>query len=266
MTSRGIGWAALVAVAAAVSWLWPRIDRPPTDYEIAIQHLKEQQPGVALLFFKDTAWRGVAAYRDGRYAQATREFSASETVLSLYNLGNSYAHLRDWPNAIASYQRVLRFEPDHADALHNLGLVQIASELASRPVEPADEPEQQPPENDTIQLPIPQESNSEQAQKGKGEESETAGNTSDTDEVGNKDPTQRPRPVQSVGEVGSAGAVGEASEEPSRQTRLVGGVVDMRPRMSTRPAEVLVRKIEDDPEKVLRARLRSVYDSRIVVK
>ncbi|MDH3772553.1 MAG: tetratricopeptide repeat protein, partial [Nitrospirota bacterium] len=109
-----------MAIAIAISWLWPRIDRAPTDFEIAIDYLNQQQPDLALLFFRQPTWRGVAAYRAGRYAQASREFITDETVLSLYNFGNSYALLKDWPNAVATYQRVLRFDPEHADARHNL--------------------------------------------------------------------------------------------------------------------------------------------------
>jgi hypothetical protein len=264
MTWRGIGWGLVVAIALAISWLWPRIERVPTDFEIAVHFLNQQEPDSALLFFRDPTWRGVASYRAGRFAQATQMFGTSETVLSLYNMGNSYAYLRDWPNAIATYQRVLRFDPDHVDARHNLALVQtVATEMGGRPVVPEDMPDEPLVESESLQMPIPQESNAQQSQAGESQKSDTSGNTSDTDESGEKDPNQRPKPVESTGEVGSAGAVGDSGDGNDHDTGKIVGTVDIERRKSTRPANILLGKIHDDPETVLRARMQSVYEARI---
>lgn len=263
MIGRGLGWGAVVAAAVAVSWLWPRIERVPTDFEIAVEHLGDERPDLALLFFREAAWRGVAAYRAGRYAQALREFSAEETVLSLYNLGNSHARLRDWPNAIATYQRVLRFDPDHADARHNLALVQQLTRPAPETAEPDDPPEHVPTEVDEHLVTEPQEGISNWAQAADSPQNDTAGNTNDTDEVSDSEAAERPKPVDTTGEVGSATAIGRSSDDRGRNDHRVVGTVDLKPRTSARPAAVLLRRIHDDPEKVVRARLLSVYESRL---
>lgn len=263
MIVRAIGWSLLLAITIAVSWLWPQIKRSPNDFEIAIDFLNREEPDRALLFLEDKTWRGVAAYRAGRFAQASREFSEDETVLSLYNLGNSYARLKDWSNAITTYQRVLRFDPEHADALHNLALVQQASapKLAQLPQQELPEyPEANEQED---QRPIPQESDPEPTQSGESEQSDKAGNTSDTEEIGEIDEEKRPKPIDTAGETGSAGAVGDTDEDRGGDNNQVVGTVDLKPRNSTRPPEMMLRKIHDDPEKVLRARLLSAYEARI---
>ncbi len=263
MIWRALGWGAIAASVVAISWLWPRIERAPTDFEIAVDFMDNQRPDLALLFFRETSWRGIAAYRAGRYAQALREFSTEETVLSLYNTGNSYAHLRDWPNAIATYRRVLRFDPEHMDARHNLALVQKLSEPEEDSLEPEDIPEQAPPPIDEHNVTEPQEGESNRAQAADSPQSDTAGNTNDTDEVSDSETAERPKPVDTTGDVGSATAIGRSSEDRGRQDHRVVGTVDLKARTSTRPAEVLLRRIHDDPEKVLRARMLAVYETRL---
>jgi Ca-activated chloride channel family protein len=263
MTWRGVGWGVVVAIALAISWLWSRIERVPTDFEIAVGYLNEQRPDLALLFFRQSTWSGVAAFRAGRFAQAARMFGADETVLSLYNLGNSYAHLRDWPNAITTYQRVLRFDPAHEDALYNLALVQKAIEPGGNPAEPMDVPAVPPSESESLEMPIPQDSDAQQARSGETEQSDATGNTSYTDQPGDTDPRKNPRPTEKTGEVGAAAAVGEAGDDRGGDDRRIVGSVDLKQRSSGRSMEVLLGKIRDDPETVLRARLLSVYQSRV---
>lgn len=264
MRWRLLSWSLIVAVTCGVSWLWPRIGQPPTDFEIGTDYLKQQQPELALLFFDEPKWHGIAAYRAGRYTQAERDFSQDDTVASLYNLGNSYARLKNWSNAIATYQRVLRFDPRHADAQHNLALVRSVQEQApGQPVTMAAPPEQMPPEAQEQLSSIPQESTPQSTQAHEAEQSDTAGNTSDTDEAGESDLSKRSKPEKSTGETGSAGAVGQAGEEQGRDSGRIVGSIDLKSRHSTRAPEALLRKIRDDPRKVLQERLLSAYESRI---
>ncbi len=263
MTWRRLGWGAVVAVTAAGSWLWPRIDRVPTDFELAVGYLQDRRPDLALLFFRDPAWRGVAAYRAGRHAQALREFAAEETVPALYNQGNSHVRLRDWPNAAAAYERVLRFDPDHADARHNLALVRQLLRAQDRAPAPEPAPEPAPNDSGEHRVTEAQEGLSNQAQAADSPQSETAGNTNDTDETADSEAAERPKPTATTGQVGSAAAIGRADDDRGPANHRVVGTVDLKPRSSTHPAEVLLRRIRDDPEKVLRARLQSAYETRI---
>ncbi len=264
MTWRVLGWCAIAAATVAASWLWPRIERAPSDFEIAAGYLDEQRPDLALLFFQDSAWRGVAAYRAGRYAQALREFATEETVPGLYNQGNSHIRLRDWPNAVQAYERVLRFDPDHADARHNLALVQRLLRPETGSPAPDAAPEPAPADLEEHQTTEPQEGISNRAQAADTPQNETAGNTNDTDEKTDSEPATRPKPSDTTGEAGSAAAVGRTDNDRGQVDHRVVGTVNLKPRASARPPEVLLRRIHDNPEKVLRARLLSAHELRSV--
>ena len=118
-----------LGVALGLSWLWPRIQQPPTTHAIARELLATGRPDDALILFDEPVWRGIAEYRAGRYARAVGAFFPPESVLALYNIGTSHAQLESWNGAIAAYEKVLRLDPDHADARHNLELVLLAAEV-----------------------------------------------------------------------------------------------------------------------------------------
>ena len=42
-----------------------------------------------------------------------------------YNIGNTYYKLQDWPNSILYYEKTLKLDANHEDALHNLALAQL---------------------------------------------------------------------------------------------------------------------------------------------
>ena len=42
-----------------------------------------------------------------------------------YNIGNAYYKLQNWPNCILYYEKTLKLDANHEDALHNLELAQL---------------------------------------------------------------------------------------------------------------------------------------------
>lgn len=73
-------------------------------------------------------WRGVAAFQDGDFARAQDEFARKDTLTSRYNHALSLAHADDLDGAIAGFEAVLAEQPDHADARHNLEVLQAVRE------------------------------------------------------------------------------------------------------------------------------------------
>ncbi len=86
----------------------------------AMQYFKDRQYDKAAHTFEDTKWRGAAAYKNGDYLQAYREFAKSDDVVSLYNQGNALAKSGKIDEAIAKYEKVLKRDPQFKDAEFNL--------------------------------------------------------------------------------------------------------------------------------------------------
>lgn len=84
----------------------------------------------AMAKFRDSRWRGAAAYRQGEYEQAISAFSQSENPDSQYNLANSLARSGELQEALDAYEQLLSQQPDHDDAAFNRDLVKQMLEQA----------------------------------------------------------------------------------------------------------------------------------------
>ena len=252
-----------IIVTALASWLWPRIDRAPTRFEVARQLLEEGRPKAAALLFEEPVWRGVAEYRAGRYERALGDFYSEQSVLALYNLGTAHARMREWTHAAAHLDKVLRLDPNHADAKHNLdialkAIALVRSKTAENPrTQPLDTEGEDKPDPSMYKEPPSQPSagNPDGEQKNSSEnESEDQGGQGDTPgELGDEKRTETP---------GTAVAFGSPENQDERVERDVSGSTLLKARESAQAAEILLRHIQDDPEKVLRARLYTAYQMR----
>ena len=80
----------------------------------------------------DSLWReGVAAYADGRYAEAYESWNAIVTNCGVrenadlwYNIGNAAYAQGDLAHAVLGWERTLRLDPSNSDARYNLDLIQ----------------------------------------------------------------------------------------------------------------------------------------------
>jgi Ca-activated chloride channel family protein len=95
--------------------------------------------------FEDPAWRGAALYRAGEYAAAIDSLVIEGTVDAEFNIGNAYAQLERYEDAVASYESVIGQRPDRTEARNNLALV---SALIKAPL---DDPESSEPGGDPNQ-------------------------------------------------------------------------------------------------------------------
>jgi len=254
-----------LVISGALAWFWPRVTEPPTPHAIAKTLLDDGRPRDAVLLFEDKTWRGVGEYLAGRYRRAADEFSSANTVLEHYNLGTARAQLGEWDEAITAYQRVLRLDPNHDDARHNLELVLIAESLGK-------------PETPPTEL---------SARGGQGDD---GGDDTEKDTEPDKQPASKSEVTnQEREEVGdrvagsgtAPGDVGDAEAADSPETVTIAdkpndatgdelpegrGSVDVLARESTQAAEILLRLITDDPEKVLRVRLHTEHQNRVLQK
>ena len=110
----------LPATAQAGTWqnLWQRPDQQAT------QALREGHPKQAQQLARDPAWRGVAAYRAGDYADAARSLQHAPGSDAAYNRGNALAKAEHYEDAIKAYDQALKLDPAHTDAKANLKAVE----------------------------------------------------------------------------------------------------------------------------------------------
>jgi len=252
-----------LALAVGLSWLWPRIQQPPTSHEIARELLATGHPDDALILFDEPVWRGIAEYRAGRYGRAVGEFFPPESVLHIYNIATSHAQLESWVGAIAAYEKVLRLDPSHADARHNLELVLLAAKVdGDEAMPPSPNSSLHPGEGAQLQevgdeLSEPQVRNTSQSAGSDGTDRDTEVNLSGTSdkpgELGDSQRSQR---------VGTANITGNPEESREGTLRDRPGSAEVKARESAQAAEILLRHIHDDPEKVLRVRLFTAHRNR----
>ncbi|MDC0864762.1 VWA domain-containing protein [Rickettsiaceae bacterium] len=81
----------------------------------------------ALSTFDDSYRRGVAYYKAGKFKEAEQAFKNSKREevreSSLYNMGNSLVHQNRLDEATKTYEELLKENPNHKNAKHNLDVV-----------------------------------------------------------------------------------------------------------------------------------------------
>lgn len=92
--------------------------------------LAHGKPADAAHRFESKDWKGAAHYRAGHYELAAKAFKEASGIKSQYNLGNSYAYMGNYDKAIATYEDVLKKDPNHHDARHNLEIVKKLKQQA----------------------------------------------------------------------------------------------------------------------------------------
>jgi len=74
--------------------------------------------------FENIAWKGIAYYRSENFEAAAEMFSRIETIEGFFNLGNAWAHSRNYLLAVKSYDSALEIDPVYEGALKNRKLIQ----------------------------------------------------------------------------------------------------------------------------------------------
>lgn len=261
-----LGSACMFAVAVTAGFLIPTLDKPLDPHTIGRDLMAQGRAREAAYLFDDPVWKGVAEYRADRLYRAAGEFVQTKSALSLYNLGTAYAQVKQWPGAVAAYEAVLRLEPEHPDAIHNLSLVRRARAEEQREIEEnrrekrmgiwQDGMLRQPEKSDTPKD-LPVRKDGESGGGGESKPSRDPGNESSSSETqgtaGNVAPDGKAR-----------GGAAEAGDENFTAPEGLTGASAARHRRaeSIQQAEQHLRKIVDRPEQVLAARLRAAHKLR----
>lgn len=81
------------------------------------------KPLIAAQRFQDPLWKGVAYYQAEEFKLAAEYFSRIDSEQGLFYLANAFAHGQEYIKAIATYDRLLKMDPDHQLAQTNRKIV-----------------------------------------------------------------------------------------------------------------------------------------------
>jgi|GEM_PF-1589919 len=256
----------LLAASVGAGWLIPALDRPLEPHLVAQDLMQRGRAREAAYLFDDPVWQGVAEYRAGRLYRAAGSFVQTKSALSLYNLGTAYAQVRQWTGAVAAYEAVLRLEPEHADARHNLALVRRARAAEERLIEES---------RNEKRMGIWQDGMLKQRDGGDPASDAPVREDGNSAGGGESTPSKKPGTESAAGSGRStpgdvapdgkarAGAA-EAGDRPREAPEGLTGAsaAKIRRAESVQHAEQLLRRIVDHPEQVLAARLRNAQKLR----
>ncbi len=221
--------------AQAADWkdLWKTRDQQ------AAEALAREEAQQAAALFETPEWKGSAAYRAGDYDTAIQAFGQSDTVTSLYNLGNAYAMAGLFQQAIESYDRALEQEPDHVDAQHNKAIVEdLLQQQEEQQQQQQDESEEQ-------------EQDQEQQE---GAQSEPSENNTSPQEQDEQDPDGEPEEQE-----GEESEEQESQEQQSDQPQQNASSEALEDQESL---EQWLRRIDDDPGELLQRKFQYEYRRR----
>ncbi|MGI9417928.1 MAG: tetratricopeptide repeat protein [Geminicoccaceae bacterium] len=282
---RPIGIACILLIAFAIALLlgrWLAIAQAPLTRDAVARNLLENgSPDKAAHVFETPIWQGVALYRAGHYHRSVGAFVTDDSVTGLYNMGNAYARLGLYRGAITAYEAVLKRRPDHEDAHFNLELVRAAAKREQELEDESRETENAGNWEDGLresrERGEPETTQGDQA--GDGEHADAAdppeGDPGDQDGESAAGETAAPESQIAGQNAGGSDREGEQADasifslagrddqeagdlapdgNAPEDSEILGGVTD-RAQEEAMADEILLRRIEDDPAIVLKARL-----------
>lgn len=266
------GISSLPNSAQAFGWddLWLRTDQ---QAEKLFQEGAEKE---AAQLFENPEWKGTAAYRTGDYEKAIEEFSRKDRPLTNFNRGNSLAFAGRLEEALAAYEKVLAENPKHEDALFNHDLIEkiLQEQQKKQQNKKADkgkENEQgknkQDQQQDSSKADVEQ--NEKSSQQSSAEKQDSGDPQSSTEEK-NNDKKQSNEGEKNLNDKTESTEAKKNENEKKKNNKLAEKNIasgdeqeltaDEQSRQQT--LEQWLRKIPDDPGRLLRNKMQREYQRR----
>ena len=132
----GLAYCSWFAVGYSIINLWLTPDQQGRYF------FEKRDYAAAAERFQDPLWKGIAYYRSKNFEAAVEQFARVDSVEGYFNLGDAYARLGRFEQAVTSYEETLRRKPDDRAARENRDLVQSLIQKKKK----AKEKEEEPPE------------------------------------------------------------------------------------------------------------------------
>ena len=258
---------ALPDTVMAFSWddLWLRPDQQATEL------FHQGETDYASKLFEDNEWKATAAYRSGDYEKAAEQFAKKDNTRANFNRGNALAFAGRLQAAIDSYEKVLSVNPQHKDAKFNKKLVEDLLKKQNKSQQNNQQQGQQKNQQDqsSESTESRQKSGTEQ-DKHKSAEKKDSGEQQHDEEQGKNN--QNGKEDQNEGskkdQNNNQGEVkkneNKSSDNPEQQNIASNSNPDLSPedRSKQQKLEQWLRKIPDDPGRLLRNKMKREYHRR----
>lgn len=266
------GISSLPNSAQAFGWddLWLRTDQ---QAEKLFQAGAEKD---AAQLFENPEWKGTAAYRTGDYEKAIEEFSRKDRPLTNFNRGNSLAFAGRLEEALAAYEKVLAENPKHEDALFNHDLIEkiLQEQQKKQQNKKADKgKENEQGKNKQDQQQDSSKADAEQNEKSSQQssaEKQDSGDPKSSSEEKNNDKKQSNEGEKNLNDKTDSTEAKKNENEQKKNNKLAEKNIasgdeqeltaDEQSRQQT--LEQWLRKIPDDPGRLLRNKMQREYQRR----
>ena len=258
---------ALPDTVMAFSWddLWLRPDQQATEL------FHQGETDYASKLFEDNEWKGTAAYRSGDYEKAAEQFTKKDNTRANFNRGNALAFAGRLQAAIDSYEKVLSVNPQHKDAKFNKKLVEDLLKKQNKSQQNKEQQGQQKNQQDqSSESTESQRKSGTEQDKNKSAEKKDSGEQQHDEEHGKNN--QKGKEDQNEGskkdQNNNQGEVdkneNKSSDSPEQQNIASNSNPDLSPedRSKQQKLEQWLRKIPDDPGRLLRNKMKREYQRR----
>jgi len=258
---------ALPDTVMAFSWddLWLRPDQQATEL------FHQGETDYASKLFEDNEWKATAAYRSGDYEKAAEQFAKKDNTRANFNRGNALAFAGRLQAAIDSYEKVLSVNPQHKDAKFNKKLVEDLLKKQNKSQQNKEQQGQQKNQQDqSSESTESQQKSGTEQDKNKSAEKKDSGEQQHDEKHGKNN--QKEKEDKNEGskkdQNNNQGEVdkneNKSSDSPEQQNIASNSNPDLSPedRSKQQKLEQWLRKIPDDPGRLLRNKMKREYQRR----
>lgn len=125
------------------------------DNQRAMKAMEHQDYEKASRLFNDPEWKAAAQYQQKDYGSSAENFSKKLSSINLYNKGNALAKNGNFQEAIKSYEKSIKLNPDFEDAKYNKKIVEdiLKNKTTSKQTGDSEDKQQSQPDDQKMEQP-----------------------------------------------------------------------------------------------------------------
>ena len=255
---------ALPDTVRAFSWddLWMRPDQQ------AAELFHQGETDYASKLFEDNEWKATAAYRYGDFEKAVEQFAKQDNTRSNFNRGNALAFTGRLQDAIDAYEKVLSDNPQHKDAKFNKKLVEDLLKKQNKSQQ--NKQQQNNKQDQSSESTQSQQKTGTEQDKNQSAEKKDSGEQQHEEEhgknnqMGKEDQNEGSKKDQNKNQADVNKNENKLADSPEQQNIASNSNPDLSPedRSKQQKLEQWLRKIPDDPGRLLRNKMKREYQRR----